>query len=120
MEGLPSKYWQLLQRQYLHEEGKRKSSRRWIRGLLIKLHQLNHQQWKHWCKTKAHITQPALHKQEDMLNKVISKKMAHGAAELDPGDQSILDQNIIQLLWKLVPYKKARVTRILAAQQWAH
>jgi hypothetical protein len=55
-----------------------------------------------------------------MLNEVISKEMTQGAAGFDPGDCSILEQNVIQLLQKPVPYKKGWVTRIPAVRQCAH
>jgi hypothetical protein len=46
-ECLPVKGWRRLHQQHLQQEGLRRSSRRWIRGLLRQLHYINHNQWKH-------------------------------------------------------------------------
>jgi hypothetical protein len=58
LEGLPAKGWRALQHNNYRDEHIKKSSRKWIRELLLKLHQMGHKQWKHRCHVKANITRP--------------------------------------------------------------
>jgi hypothetical protein len=109
LEGLPARRWQMLL----------KSSQRWLRGLLFQLHHLGHRQWKHQCEVKDKATRPTEREQEDNLHKVIEEEYIRGAGSLMPGDRSLLDYNLVQLLNRTLAYKIGWVTRVGAAQQRA-
>jgi hypothetical protein len=120
MECLPAKGWQVLQRQYYQTEGIQKSSRRWLRGLLLQLHHMGHKQWRHRCDIKNNITQPNDHAHIDLLHTEIEQQFELGATDLAIGDQPLLDHNILNLLDKSLAYKKGWLARIWAARQRAH
>jgi hypothetical protein len=120
MECLPARGWQMIQRQYYLDQDIRKSSRRWIRGLLRQLHYLGHQQWKHRCDTKANITRPQEKEHVDIMHDEIEQQFVMGNEDLLPGDKSILDYSILNLMRRSLAYKKGWLTRIWAARQRAH
>jgi hypothetical protein len=120
MECLPAKGWQILQRQYYQTEGIQKSSRRWLRGLLLQLHHMGHKQWRHRCDIKNNITQPNDRAHIDLLHTEIEQQFELGAADLPVGDQTLLSHNILHLLDKSLAYKKGWLARIWAARQRAH
>jgi hypothetical protein len=119
LEGLPAKKWQMLQQHHYRQEEVRKSSRKWLRGLLLQLHQLGHRQWKHRCEIKEKNTRPNEKDQEDNIHEVIEEEYVRGAGSLMPGDKSLLDYNLVQLLNKTLAYKIGWVTRVGAARQRA-
>jgi hypothetical protein len=120
MECLPAKGWQILQRQYYKDEGLQKSSRRWLRGLLLQLHHMGHKQWRHRCDIKNNVTQPNDHAHIDLMHTEIEQQFEQGATDLAIGDQPLLDHNILNLLDKSLAYKKGWLARIWAARQRAH
>ncbi|MGL5934640.1 MAG: hypothetical protein ACRCZI_03340 [Cetobacterium sp.] len=119
LEGLPAKKWQTMQQLHYRREEVRKSSRRWLRGLLLQLHQIGHRQWKHRCDIKNQITQPTEKEQEDNIHEVIEEEYVRGAGSLMPGDKNLMEYNLIQLLNKTLAYKIGWVTRVGAARQRA-
>jgi hypothetical protein len=120
MECLPARGWQMLQRQYYHDQNIRKSSRKWIRGVLRQLQHLGHQQWKHRCDIKANITRPQEKEHVDIMHDEIEQQFVMGSEDLLPGDKSILDYSILSLMHRSLAYKKGWLTRIWAARQRAH
>jgi hypothetical protein len=119
MECLPAKGWQVLQRQYYNEQGMRKSSKRWIRGVLCHLYLVGHKQWKHRCDIKANVTCPQEHEHIELMHDEIEKQFIKGDEELLPGDKSILNYSILHLLQHSLAYKKGWLARIWAARQRA-
>jgi hypothetical protein len=119
LEGLPARRWQMLQQNHYREEEMRKFSQRWLRGLLLQLHHLGHRQWKHRCEVKDKATRPTEREQEDNLHEVIEEEYIRGAGSLMPGDRSLLDHNLVQLLNRTLAYKIGWVTRVGAARQRA-
>jgi hypothetical protein len=119
MECLPAKGWQTLQRRYYQEQNICKSSRRWIRGVLKQLQNLGHQQWKHRCDVKANITRPQEKEHIDIMHDEIEEQFVIGNEDLLPGDKSILDYSILNLLQRSLAYKKGWLTRVWAARQRA-
>jgi hypothetical protein len=119
MECLPAKGWQKLQRQYYNEQNICKSSRKWIKGLLRQLQYLGHQQWKHRCDVKANITRPQEAEHVDIMHDEIERQFVQGSEDLLPGDKSILDYSILNLIQRSLAYKKGWLTRIWAARQRA-
>jgi hypothetical protein len=119
MECLPAKGWQQLQKQYYNEHNMRKSSRKWIRGVLRQLQQLGHKQWKHRCDVKANITCPQEREHVELMHDEIEKQFVAGNEDLLPGDKSILDYSILNLMQRSLAYKKGWLTRIWAARQRA-
>jgi hypothetical protein len=120
MECLPARGWQTLQRQYYREEGLQKSSRRWIRGLLLQLHHMGHKQWRHRCDIKNNITRQDEQAHIDLLHTEIEQQFDLGTDNLPAGDQPLLSHNILHLLEKSLAYKKGWLARIWAARQRAH
>jgi hypothetical protein len=105
LEGLPAKRWRTVQKHHYQEEEMCKSSRRWLRGLLLQLHRLGHRQGKHRCEVKEKSTRPTEQEQEDNLHKVIEEEYVRGAGSLMPGDRSLLNHNLVQLLNRTLAYK---------------
>jgi exonuclease III len=119
MECLPAKGWRQLQRRYYEENNLRKSSKKWIKGVLRQLFFLGHKQWKHRCEVKANITKPQEQEHVDLMHDEIERQFVQGSEELLPGDKSILDYSILNLLRRSLAYKKGWLTRIWAARQRA-
>jgi hypothetical protein len=119
MECLPAKGWQKIQRQYYNEQNICKSSRRWIKGLLRQLQSLGHQQWKHRCDVKANITRPQEAEHVEIMHDEIERQLIQGGEDLLPGDKSILEYSILDLMHRSLAYKKGWLARIWAARQRA-
>jgi hypothetical protein len=68
-------------------------------------------------KSKVKVTEPTDQEQESNLNEVIEEEYAKGGDTLMPGDQSLLEHNIVQLLSRTTAYKIGWVTRIGVAHQ---
>jgi hypothetical protein len=119
MECLPAKGWQVLQRRYYNEQGKRKSSKRWIRGVLRRLCLVGHKQWKHRCDIKANVTRPQEQEHIELMHDEIEKQFIQGDEDLLPGDKPILNYSILNLMHRSLAYKKGWLTRIWAARQRA-
>jgi hypothetical protein len=119
MECLPAKGWRQLQQKYYNEHGIRKSSRKWIKGVLRQLHQLGHKQWKHRCEVKTNITCPQDNEHVELMHDEMEQQFIAGNDELLPGDKSLLDYSILNLMQRSLAYKKGWLTRIWAARQRA-
>jgi hypothetical protein len=119
MECLPAKGWQQLQRRYYEEHQLRKSSKKWINGVLRQLFLLGHKQWKHQCEVKVNITRPQEQEHVDLMHDEIEQQFVQGSEDLLPGDKSILDYSILNLMQRSLAYKKGWLTRIWAARQRA-
>jgi hypothetical protein len=119
LECLPAKEWQSLQQLYYREQHIRKSSRKWIRGLLAKLHHLAHKQWRHRNHIKTNVTKPSEQEHIQLLHEEITHQYTLGPDQLLPGDKSNLNQNLLRLLARSLPYKKGWYTSICAARQRA-
>jgi hypothetical protein len=116
---LPARGWQHIQCAHLAREGYKKSSKKWMKGLLLRLNNLNHGQWTHRCNVKANVTksQEKLHIQ--LLHDLINAEFVSGEDDLLPGDRNLLHRNILQLLQKPISYKKGWIVRMHAARQHA-
>jgi hypothetical protein len=110
LECLPAKEWQRLQRQYYQDEGLQKSSRRWLRGLLLQLHHLGHRQWVHRCDIKNNVTRTNEKDHIEIFHTKIEQQFMMGKDELSTGGQALLDYNILGLLDQSLAYKKGWVT----------
>ncbi|MGL5936607.1 MAG: hypothetical protein ACRCZI_13415, partial [Cetobacterium sp.] len=119
LECLPAKGWQSLQKRYYREEGLQKSSRRWLRGLLLQLHHLGYGQWLHRCDIKNNVTKTSEKEHIETLHVEIEKQFLMGKDDLATGDQTLLDYNILELMDRSLAYKKGWVTRLWAARQRA-
>ena len=58
LEGAPSKQWQRVQAAHYQDLGMRKSSLKWMRGLLTRLQKLAWKQWDHRNQVKHEDLQP--------------------------------------------------------------
>jgi hypothetical protein len=116
---MPVKGWQCLQRKYISEEGLKKSSRKWIQGLLRKLCNLNHAQWVHRCNVNATITKPQEREHIKLMHDLITAEFSSGEEGLLPGDRHLLNCNILRMLQRPLSYKKSWLVRIHAARQRA-
>jgi hypothetical protein len=120
LESLPAKGWKVLQHGYYREEHIKKSSQKWIQGLLIQPHHMGHRQWKHRCDVKANITKPQEKASIVLLHNIIEEQFLLGTQDLQRGDKGLLNCNILQLLQRPLVYKRGWTTRILAPRQRAH
>ena len=115
LHGLSAKEWQRLQRTHYKEQGIRKSSRRWIKGLLIQLHHLSFRMWDHRNTIKHKVRKPQEKLMEDRLNRVILRHLTSTPTSLLPSDRYHLRHNAPLLLKKPVAFKKAWLLNVLAA-----
>jgi hypothetical protein len=119
MECLPAKGWQQMQRQYYNEQHVRKSSRKWITGVLRHLFHIGHKQWKHRCDVKSNVTRPQETEFMEKMHDEMERQFIIGNETLLPGDKNILDYSVIQLMQRSLAYKKGWLARIWAARQRA-
>lgn len=117
LEGLPTKQWQIQQLQYYKRRKLRKSSRRWIKGLLLKLHYLSWNQWDHRNRIKHDTIQPEKLRALEILDREIMAQHAKGTADLQIGDRAHLEENLIVLLQRQPNYKKHWLANVLASRQ---
>ena len=120
MECLPAKAWQVLQFNYYRDEAIRKSSKRWIKGLLVRLHHLAWNQWDHRNKVKQHVTKPTEKHYIELLDREITIQLQLGNNTLQPGDHHHANHNLITLLNRSLAYRKAWLTNITAARLRFH
>jgi hypothetical protein len=117
LEGLPAKQWKILQAQYYRDNNLRKSSNRWLKGVLTQLHHLAWNQWDHRCKTKHNVTKPHELQKETELNAAITCHILQGTDTLLPGDRHHIRHNLLTLLSKPLKLRKAWLLNIIAARQ---
>jgi hypothetical protein len=118
-EGLLVKGWRRTQRQYIQEEGLKRSSTKWTKGLLIGLHHLNHNQWKHRCDIKVSVNNPQEQEGQKLLHDLIEREFLLGTEGLSVGDKDLLNCSVLQLMRRSLTYKKGWITRVHAARQRA-
>ena len=117
LEGLPTKHWQRLQYQHYREQNIRKSSRRWSRGLLQKLHHLAWHMWDHRNKVNNNVTKPQETQWIGRLHQAIILHYSKGIANLLPGDRHHMRLPIPTLLSRHLNYKKNWLTNVVYARQ---
>jgi hypothetical protein len=93
LECLPAQTWKTLQMQFYRDEGRRKSSRKWMVSLVKRLHNLGHRKWQHRCKVKAEETQPDDRKFTEMLDEEVEEEYMKGSNTLFEGDKLLLQCN---------------------------
>lgn len=117
MEGAAAKTWQSIQRQYYKSKQIRKSSKKWMRGVLLQLHHVAWKQWNHRNKVNVTATQPQTALAEQLINEEISLQLTTRMHELMPGDYQRLNKNLVQLLSKSFQYKSNWLANVTAARQ---
>jgi hypothetical protein len=68
---------------------------------------------------KANITRPQEAEHLDIMHDEIERQFVQGGEDLLPGDKSILDYSILNLMHRSLAYKKGWLARIWAARQRA-
>jgi len=117
LEGLPSKLWQTLQHQYYTQHQLRKSGRKWIGGLLLKLHHLHHNQWKHRNHIKHNVVRPQEQEDLNTLHQAITREICKGTQALLPGDRHHFRHGIAAILGRSIHFKKSWLSNVTTARQ---
>jgi hypothetical protein len=116
IEGLPSRLWKQGQQQYYDEHRIRKSSRRWIQGVLARLTRLGRGQWIHRNDEK-HSKQKPRHKRAlNLLRKAIMWLYSKRTQDLLPGDHGHMNVNLCDLLSRSIAYQQAWYTNVVTAR----
>ena len=117
IEGLPAKQWKAAQSRYYQLNAiTSKSTNRWMRGLLRKLHELGHGQWQHRNDTLYH---PQMKKQNEavaMLHQEILTEYARGRCDLPPRDQGHFSHSLLVLLNKSTEYLQCWLINVTSAR----
>ena len=95
----------------------RKSSRRWIRGLLTQLHYLARKQWDHRNQINQQANNPAQAQLIRTLDDEITELISHQLHELFPGDKQRLNRNLMELLNKPLRHKRSWLVNARTARQ---
>jgi hypothetical protein len=117
LEGLPVKRWRLLQHNYYKRSNIRKSSTRWLRGMLQHVHHLAWNQWDHRNKIKHNIARPETKRALNLLHSEITREYLKGHDTLLPSDRHHLRHNLAKILTKTIEFKKAWLVNITTARQ---
>ena len=117
LEGRASKQWQLIQMQYYKDKDMKKSSKKWIKGVLVQLIHLAWKQWDHRNKINQRVTKPQAARAIKLLDEDITEMLTTQMHELLSGDKRRLNRNIIDLLAKPVAYKKKWLCHTRIARQ---
>ena len=97
MEGTPSKQWRRVQAAHYQELGVRKSSLKWMRGLLTRLQKLAWKQWDHRNRIKHEALRPQdVHAIGRLNNEVI--RILQEIPSLPAADRSHLQRNVTTLI----------------------
>ena len=117
MEGAAARSWQVIQLQCYKRRRIRKSGRKWIKGLLVKLHHMAWKQWNHRNKIKATITEPHEARADALLNQEITHILTTQMHEMSPADKHSLNRNLIELLNKSEESQRAWLLNASTARQ---
>ena len=117
MEGAASKTWQQIQLAYYKQKRIRKSSRKWIKGVLVQLHYMAWKQWNHRNKINCIVTKPQEALAHQLMDEEITLLLSTQMHELRPGDRHRLNRNLMDLLNKPFKYKKNWLANITSARQ---
>ena len=120
LEGLPVTGWKTHQQHYYHTHHIRKSSRKWMRGLLTQIHHLAWNQWQHRNDVKFRERQPDFIAARNLLHREIRQQLSLGEQHLLPGDRHLARWNQVTLLTRTMKYKKAWLCTILQARKKAN
>jgi hypothetical protein len=116
IEGLPSRLWKQGQQQYYDEHRIRKSSRRWIQGVLARLARLGRGQWIHRNDEK-HSKQKPRHKRAlQLLRKATMWLYSKRTRDLLQGDHGHMNVNLCDLLSRSTAYQQAWYTDVVTAR----
>ena len=117
MEGLPAKHWKAAQARYykLHFMHSR-SSTKWLKGLLKRLHELAHGQWQHRNDTLYHPQKKQQQAARAMMEQEIINEYARGYADLHPRDHGYFHDPLMLLLDKSTDYLQCWIINITSAR----
>jgi hypothetical protein len=117
LEGLPSAKWRQLQRRHYDSKRSRKSSRKWTRGFLLKLHHLAWNQWDHRNQIKHRVLRPRYYAENRALNNSICLLYRTRGRDLPPSSRHHFNHALTCLLTKPYSCKRHWFSNVLAAKQ---
>ena len=117
LEGLLSKQWRQLQQRQYNTLWKRKSSKKWIKGLFVQLHHLAWNQWKHRNDIKHRVKRSRQERMNHKLNQEICKLYQRGAQDLHPTERQHFRWSLISLLQKPNGMKRHWLKNVTAARR---
>ena len=116
-EGLLAKEWRMLQQCQYSKKGSRKSSRKWMKSVLLSLHHMAHKLWEHRNQIKVKTNNPQLKLAGEHLDSAITDQLLNKMHELYPEDRHRLRRNLLELLSKSTTSKQQWYGRALACRQ---
>jgi hypothetical protein len=116
LEGLASVRWRRAQQQYYDANRMRKSSRRWMRGMLCRLIRLGRGQWLHRNDEKHVRHKPRYKRAATLLRRAIIWLYQKRTRDLLPGDRGQVDINLCDLLQRSVHYQQSWYLNMVAAR----
>jgi hypothetical protein len=119
LEGLLSKSWRQLQQRYYNQEGLRKSSKRWAKGLFVQLHHLAWNQWEHRNHVKHKTDRRRYLRMEKRLDTEIMRFYSQGCSDLPPRERYHFRLAMPALLDKPLSFKQNWFRNVTAAKQRA-
>ena len=117
LEGLLSKQWRQVQQRHYNSLRCRKSAKRWIKGLFVRLHNLAWNQWDHRNDIKHRVRRTRQERMNHKLNQEICKLYQSGSQDLPPAERQHFRWSIVSLLQKPNGYKRHWLKNVTSARR---
>ena len=117
LHGLPVVDWRSLQHEYYQQHDIAGSSKKWAASLIVQLHHLAWGQWNHRNNAKYRVHKPREKLAMSILDRQITKELIAGVQDLPPGDRHHFRHNLMSLLRRNAPYKRAWFTNVTMARE---
>ena len=117
LEGLLCKQWRQLQQRHYNSSRTRKSSKKWIKGLFTRLHNLAWNQWKHRNDIKHRVRRSRQERMNHKMNQEICRLYQQGSQDLHPSERQHFRWSIVTLLQKPNGTKRHWLKNVVAARR---
>jgi hypothetical protein len=117
LEGFLSSQWQQAQQKHYTSRRSRRSSRRWAKGLFLKLHHLAWHQWDHRNSIKHRVARPRDYAELRRLNYQICLLYQNEGRDLPPALRYHFSDALINLLIKPTHYKKHWLSNVISIKR---
>ena len=118
LEGLPGTYWRKFQHNHWLSTRMRRSSKRWMQGLMLRLLRLGRGQWLHRNDIKHVVKRPRHLEMSRCLQREIMRLYLQGSTTVTPRDQHFFKWNMCFLLTRSLRYKKAWLVNVTTARDF--
>jgi hypothetical protein len=117
LEGLLSKQWRQVQQRHYNTLQRKRSSKKWIKGLFVRLHHLAWNQWQHRNDIKFRVKRSRQERMNHKLNQEICKLYQKGSQDLHPAKRQHFRWSLISLLQKPNGMKRHWLRNVVAARR---